>query len=73
MRENLKKARQDIGMTQQAMASYLHISLSYYKAIEGGKKMGAIDLWDKLEDLLSVHQRVLRALPDTHHGRAGNQ
>ena len=62
MRANLKAARRAAGFTQEAVANHLHISLSYYKAIEGGKKLGAIDLWDKLEDLFSVHQRALREI-----------
>lgn len=60
MRENLKKARQDHNMTQQAVADYLNISLSHYKGIESGDRLGRIDLWDKLEDLLNLHQRKLR-------------
>ena len=48
-------------MTQQGVAGYLHISLSHYKAIEGGGRLGRIDLWDKLEDLFNIHQRKLRA------------
>jgi len=68
MRDNLKKARRDKGMTQQAMADYLHISLPHYKAIEGGGRLGSIDLWDKMEDLFSVHQRELRELSKKRPG-----
>ena len=62
MRENLKKARQDKGLTQQALADELGINERYYKAIERGEKLGAIWVWDKLEDLLGIHQRTLREL-----------
>ena len=34
MRENLRKARKAAGMTQQAMADKLKISLVYYQKIE---------------------------------------
>lgn len=60
MRENLKRARQAKGLTQQALAEQLEVTERYYKAIESGEKLGAIWVWDKLEDLFSIHQRVLR-------------
>lgn len=64
MRENLKKARNEKGMTQQQVADYLHISLDNYKSIEMGRRNGNFDLWDNLEDLLSIHQRILRENTD---------
>ena len=36
MRENLKKARKEAGLTQQQMADKLGINLRYYKQIEAG-------------------------------------
>ena len=60
MRAVLKQARRDKGMTQDDVADYLFISESYYKALESGKKTGSVELWDKLEDLFNVHQRILR-------------
>lgn len=65
MRLNLKNARRAAGLTQQAMADKLHIGLRHYKKIESGETLGSIDLWDKLEDMFNVHQRVLRGIhPD---------
>jgi len=65
MRENLKNARKAAGLTQQAMADKLHVGLRHYKKIESGETLGSIDLWDKLEDLFNIHQRVLREIhPD---------
>lgn len=65
MRENLKNARKSAGLTQQAMADKLHVGLRHYKKIESGETLGSIDLWDKLEDMFNVHQRVLREIrPD---------
>lgn len=61
MRSNLKKARKDAGMTKQAVADKLGITLRYYGMIEGGYRQGSQAIWDKLEDLFGVHQRVLRA------------
>lgn len=60
MRENLKAARKAKGMTQQAMADKLGISLRYYQQIEAGDRTGDFTLWDTLEDITGIHQRVLR-------------
>ena len=62
MRKNLKDARNKAEMTQQAVADKLNIGLRHYKAIEAGERLGAIDIWDKLEDLFSTHQRKLRKI-----------
>lgn len=61
-RENLKKARQKASMTQQEVAEYLGITVQHYQRIEYGTTIGKIALWDKLEDLFNVHQRVLREM-----------
>lgn len=62
MRKKLKEARQKAGMTQQQMADKLEISLRYYQNIETGDRTGDFTLWDTLEDLTGIHQRVLREL-----------
>ena len=62
MRRNLKEARQKAGMTQQQMADKLKISLRYYQNIEAGDRTGDFSLWDSLEDITGIHQRVLREL-----------
>lgn len=62
MRENLKKARQEAGMTQKAVAEHLGISERYYRQIEAGDRTGDFDLWDALEDLMNIHQRLLRKI-----------
>lgn len=49
-------------MTQQAIADRLGIHERYYKAVESGERLGAIWMWDALEDLLGVNQRVLREI-----------
>ena len=56
----MKEARQRVGMTQKEIAEYLGVTLSHYQMIEQGDRVGAVDLWDKLEDLFSIHQRILR-------------
>ncbi|MCI8678088.1 MAG: helix-turn-helix transcriptional regulator [Lawsonibacter sp.] len=62
MRENLKNARKAAGLTQQAMADKLEISLRYYQQIEAGDRTGDFEIWDNLEDITGIHQRTLRAI-----------
>lgn len=65
MRENLKKARREAGLTQQQMADRLGVGCRYYKSIESGERLGGIWMWDKLEDILEINQRFLREIrPD---------
>jgi len=66
MRKNLKEARQKAGMTQQQMADELGISLRYYQNIEAGSRTGDFTLWDTLEDITGIHQRILREIEETH-------
>lgn len=70
MRENLRAARKAKGMTQQQVADYLGLHERYYKSLETGERLGSIWIWDKLEDLFNIHQRVLREI---HRGTADNQ
>lgn len=70
MRNNLRQARKSKGMTQQQVAEYLHISERHYKFMESGHTTGNVELWDMLEDLFNVHQRVLREIhPDKTDNR----
>ncbi len=62
MRKNLKEARRKAGMTQQQMADRLDISLRYYQNIEAGSRTGDFTLWDTLEDITGIHQRILREI-----------
>lgn len=72
MRKNLKEARQKAGMTQQQVADMLNIGLRYYKQIEAGQRTGDFTIWDNLEDITGVHQRILREIEGNHPGREGN-
>lgn len=60
MRRNLKAARKAAGLTQQQVADRLGISDRHYRSIETGSVLGAIAIWDALEDLFNVNQRMLR-------------
>lgn len=61
MRKNLRKARKEKGLTQQAVADQLNTDVRYYKQIEYGERLGSIEVWDKLEDLFNVNQEKPRA------------
>lgn len=69
MRKNLQEARKALGLTQQAIADKLKISLRYYQNIEAGTRTGSFELWDALEDITGIHQRILRQL---HPGTEDN-
>lgn len=70
MRENLQAARKAKGLTQQAVADRVGISLRYYQQIEQGIRTGSFDIWDTLEDVIGVHQRILREInPDKEGSR----
>lgn len=72
MRENLKNARKAAGLTQQTMADRLGLTLNHYQKIEYGKLGGSFAVWDALEDLLGVHQRILRETSNKHLGPKEN-
>lgn len=67
MRNNLKKARREKNLTQQQMADTLGICLRYYKQIESGSRTGDFEIWDNLEDITGIHQRILREISENHH------
>ena len=73
MRKSLKEARQKAGLTQKQMADKLKISLRYYQNIESGSRTGDFGLWDALEDITGVHQRILREISANHRGKEGNR
>ena len=60
MRRVLKNARKNAGMTQQELADKLGIGLRYYQKIESGDRTGDFEIWDMLEDITGIHQRILR-------------
>ncbi len=62
MREKLKAARKAKGLTQRDVAGRLGISTRYYRFIEAGERDGDFAIWDALEDLFGIHQRILREL-----------
>lgn len=73
MREKLKKARKEAGLTQQAMADKLGIGLRHYQKLEYAEINGSFEVWDALEDILGIHQRILREIADNHLFQAENR
>ena len=61
-RDCLKKACMDAGMAQKEVTEYLGISERYYRSIELGERRGDFEVWDSIEDLFGIHQRILRKL-----------
>jgi len=51
--ENIKKAREEKGMTQRALAEKIGISESFYCQIEGGKRRLTIDYAMKIANAVS--------------------
>lgn len=72
MRKNLKEARQRAGLTQQQMADRLEISLRYYQNLETGNRTGDFAIWDELEDITKIHQRILRENENVSDGNGSN-
>ena len=73
MRQKLKEARKKAGMTQQQMADKLEISLRYYQNIESGSRTGDFVIWDTLEDITGIHQRILREISETRPAQGDSQ
>ena len=73
MRENLKEARQAAGMTQQQMADKLDITLRHYQKVEYAEIGGSFEIWDALEDILGIDQRILRENSKKNPSPKGNQ
>ena len=72
MRKNLKEARQRAGLTQQQMADKLELNLRHYQKIEYGEIGGSFEIWDALEDMLGIHQRILRETLNNRHALKRN-
>ncbi len=64
MKRRLQIVREARKMSQQEVADYLGITVQYYQRIEVGKQIGHVAIWDSLEDLFGIHQRILRQNED---------
>lgn len=73
MRKNLKEARQKAGMTQQQIADKLELNIRHYQKIEYGEIGGSFEIWNALEDILGIHQRILREIEGNYHVLKENQ
>lgn len=59
MRENLRRARRDAGMSQEDIAAELYMSASTYQLIEGGEVEPREEIWDALEQILGERREWL--------------
>lgn len=73
VRHRLQAARVAAGLTQQDMADKLGLTLRHYQKIEYAELNGSFAVWDALEDLLGVHQRILRETADRRPGPGENR
>ena len=73
LRPKLQAARVRAGLTQQDLADRLGLSLRHYQKIEYAELNGSFAVWDALEDLLGVHQRILREIADRRPGLKENR
>ncbi|MCD7903357.1 MAG: helix-turn-helix transcriptional regulator [Oscillospiraceae bacterium] len=72
-RAKLQAARRAANLTQQQMADKLGLTLRHYQKIEYAEISGSFEVWDALEDLLGVHQRILRETSNNHRAPKENQ
>lgn len=61
-RELLNKTRKEKGFSARQMAERLGISRSYYLKIESGNRTGRPEIWDAIEDIFGMNQRILRKM-----------
>lgn len=60
MRENLRRARRDAGMSQEDIAAELDMSASTYQLIESGEITPREEVWDAIEQLLGERREWLK-------------
>lgn len=56
----LNKVRKEMGISAAEMASRIGVTLNYYRKIEAGTRTGNVELWDKIENTIGIHQTTLR-------------
>ena len=65
----LKLLRNEKKMTQKEKAALLDCTEGHYQKIEYEEIKGSFEIWDALEDLLGVHQRILRISSNSRPGK----
>lgn len=56
----LNTIRKEKGMSAREVSEKIGVTLRYYRQMESGERTGQANLWDSLEDIMGVHQRILR-------------
>ena len=62
MRRQLRKRRLELGMTQKQLAALIDVSDSTIGTLETNCNKGSVDVWDNLERVLGVDQKILRQI-----------
>ena len=57
----LERIRREIGWTRPVLAYKAGVTSDFIYMLERGLREGRLAVWDKLEELLGVPQKVLRA------------
>ena len=77
---NIKKIRQALPgkVSQRKLADMLQmegldLDKNAIQKIESGDRTGDFSIWDRLEDITGIHQRILRETSETHQGKAKSQ
>jgi transcriptional regulator with XRE-family HTH domain len=66
---NLRKARHDKGLSQEALAHEAEVDRTYISALERGVYSATIDMVDKLANVLSVEASTLLERPPKQRPR----
>ncbi len=66
---NLRKARHDKGLSQEALAHEAEVDRTYISALERGVYGATIDMVDKLATVLSVEASTLLERPPKQRSR----
>lgn len=66
---NLRKARQDKGLSQEALAHEAEVDRTYISALERGVYGATIDMVDKLATVLRVEASTLLERPPKQRSR----
>ena len=68
MRKRLRSERIRMRLSQAEMAEYLGITQPAYSMVESGTRAGRKDLWEDLERLFRVDQKVLKENSEDNNG-----
>jgi transcriptional regulator with XRE-family HTH domain len=65
MKKVLRDTRLNKCLKQTELAALIGLTKQGYWDIEHGRSKGSVNIWDKLEEVLGVDQKILRQVDDT--------